>query len=41
MIAATGLLLAAAALALVTLDARPAIEEDTSDPADAVPGTTR
>ncbi|WIG17602.1 MFS transporter [Kocuria rosea] len=41
MIAATGLLLAAAALALVTLDARPAIEEDTPDPADALPETTR
>ncbi len=41
MIAATGLLLAAAALALITLDARPASEQDTSDPVDALPGTTR
>jgi MFS family permease len=41
MIAATGLLLAAATLALVTLNARPVTEEDTHEPAGALPGTTR
>jgi EmrB/QacA subfamily drug resistance transporter len=41
MTVATGLLLAAVALALVTLNARPATEEDTPDPADALPETTR
>jgi EmrB/QacA subfamily drug resistance transporter len=41
MTVATGLLLAAAALALVTLNARPVTEEDTPDTADALPETTR
>ncbi|GGG61568.1 MFS transporter [Kocuria dechangensis] len=41
MTVATGLLLAAATLALTTLNARPATEEDTHEPADALPETTR
>jgi hypothetical protein len=41
MTAATGLLLAAAALALVILNARPVTEEDTHKPADALPQTRR
>ena len=40
MTVATGLL-AAATLALITLNARPVTEEDTHEPADALPGTTR
>ncbi|MGC5668643.1 UNVERIFIED_CONTAM: MFS transporter [Kocuria sp. CPCC 205316] len=38
---ATGLLLAAAALVLITLNTRPVTDEDTHDPADALPETTR
>jgi MFS family permease len=41
MTAATGLLLVAAALALVTLTAPPVAEEHTPEPASALPGTTR
>jgi MFS family permease len=41
MTVATGLLLAAAALALATLNARPVTEEDTHEPADALPEATR